>query len=106
MNHYTDIVMPIYILRVEIDSQGWIFYEPEEIFYNPTNETVNLIDRWLDYDLTEDKIKIELFRLKGGAIGHYLVNLKTKQYYYCGLYIKEFKEKLLDLGIGRRDPIG
>jgi len=101
----SNIVMPLYLLRVEKDTEGWIFYQAVKIFYNPDGREVNLKDRWLDYGLTKEKIKIELFRLNAGKNGQYLVNLKTKQYYYCGLSLEDFKEKLLDLGIGRRDPI-
>jgi len=101
-----DIAMPIHLLRVRKEPDGWIFYQLLEIFYNPTGRPVNLKDRWLDYGLTHEKIQIELFRIGRGQTGEYLVDLREKKYYYCGLEFKDLKKKLLELGVGRRDPIG
>ncbi len=104
MNAQNEIAMPIHLLRVRKEGHKWFFVQLREVFYNPTGKPVKLKDRWLNYGLTKDKIRIELFRLKAGRDGHYLVDMREKKYYYCGLEYSQFKAKLLDLGIGRREP--
>jgi hypothetical protein len=46
-----------------------------------------------------------LFRINGGKAGYYLANLRRKKFYYCGTEPAGIKGKILDLGIGREDPI-
>lgn len=75
------------------------------MFYNP-GETINVNDIEALYGLTEEQIIVELFRHYKGKLGFYLVNLRQQKYYYCGLTWGDAKAKLLDLGIGRADPMG
>lgn len=51
------------------------------------------------------KVAIELFRINGGKQGYYIANILDKKYYYCGTEWQDVKNKLLELGIGRHDPI-
>ncbi|MBN3993818.1 MAG: hypothetical protein HWQ36_25885 [Nostoc sp. NMS2] len=57
------------------------------------------------YGITRQQIAIELFRINGGKAGYYLANLRRKKFYYCGTEPAGVKGKILDLGIGREDPI-
>jgi hypothetical protein len=57
------------------------------------------------YGLTKSKIILECVRTTQGKLGYYLINLKDKQFYYCGVSIESVEEKLLDLGIGKIDPM-
>ncbi|MBW4508193.1 MAG: hypothetical protein KME64_17010 [Scytonematopsis contorta HA4267-MV1] len=50
---------------------------------------------------SKSAVVTELFRIKGGKLGHYLVNLAERKYYYCGETWEDVKAKFLDLGIGR-----
>lgn len=56
------------------------------------------------FGTTKNKVVIELFRINGGKIGYYLVNLREKKYYYCGQDWASVKAKLRELGIGRDEP--
>jgi len=100
-----NLAIPIHLLLVLKKPHCWTFYEPTEIFYNPTGEPVNLVDIWLDYGKTEEKIKIELFRLKAGKLGFYLADLRNDRYYYCGDRLKDVEQTLIDIGIRQKDPL-
>ena len=47
----------------------------------------------------------ELLKINGGQEGLYLVDLMNKNYYYCGLTTQHVRAKLIELGIGREEPI-
>ena len=47
--------------------------------------------------LTKSEVITQLFRINGGRLGYYLVNLKDKNYYYCGLLFESVSEKLLEI---------
>lgn len=98
------IVLPIYYQIVQKSGKNWTFKQSGEVFYNPAGKKVCLSDREKVYNLTKQKIAIELFRLKAGRDGYYLANLRDKKYYYCGTEWEDLKNTLISLGIGREDP--
>lgn len=58
------------------------------------------------YNISPQQVAIELFRINGGKSGYYLVDLRCqKKYYYCGNKPESVKLKLIELGIGRIDPM-
>ena len=98
------IVFPIYFQIVKKSGKDWIFKQSGKVFYNPLGQKVCLSDREKSFNLTKEKIALELFRLKAGRDGYYLANLKDKRYYYCGTEWEDVKTQLRSLGIGREDP--
>lgn len=54
-----------------------------------------------DYGLNIEQLISELFKIRVGSEGYYIVNLRDKEYYYCGLTLKDVRTKLLELGVGR-----
>ena len=98
------LVYPAHFLTVEHKGKSWVF-SYGSVFYRGENSSMELTHREQKYGLTKEKIAIELFRIAGGKEGYYLVNLKDKQYYYCGLTLEDVKNTLQNLGIGRADPV-
>ncbi|MBR8835400.1 MAG: hypothetical protein DSM106950_15590 [Stigonema ocellatum SAG 48.90 = DSM 106950] len=99
------IVSPVYYRIYDRVGTKWFAVEPSGIFYNPTDTSASLTHIVEQYGLKESKIIIELFRINGGRPGYYLANLRDKKYYYCGSNCEDVKKKLLELGIGRADPM-
>lgn len=89
------LVYPIYYYVVERDAQvgAWKFKKGES-FYNPSEKDINYEEKERYFGLTKPKIATELFRINGGKSGWYLVNMRDRQYYYCGLTRESVKEKL------------
>lgn len=100
----TNLYYPFYIQVVERKVNGW-FQSQNEICFNPNNRKVDLLNAEKTYGLTKTEIVTELFRRYQGKLGYYLVHLPRREYHYCGLTSQDIKEKLLDLGITRRDPM-
>jgi hypothetical protein len=100
----TRIVYPAYYQIVRRIENVWEFRHGK-IFYSPGSQSIDTASRELEYGLTKPKIAIELFRINGGRAGYYLVNLKDRSYYYCGLTLEDVKNTLQQLGIGRKDPL-
>jgi hypothetical protein len=65
---------------------------------------VDFDDFKLLYGISKQQVAVELFRINGGKAGYYLVNLRSKKYYYCGSDPTSVKTKLKLLGIGCDDP--
>ncbi len=84
-----------------------IFFYKSEVVYNSTGANIPLepSDVSTKYGLSKHKVMIELFRIRGGKISYYLADLRDKKYYYCGEAEGSVKDKLLELGIGRVDPM-
>lgn len=95
------IVYPSYFRIFECKVGRW-FIKNTESFVN--NSTINHEDIKALYNITEKQVVIELFRINGGKAGYYLANLRNKKYYYC-VDRSGVREKLIELGIGRKDPI-
>jgi hypothetical protein len=99
-----DICIPGY-LRVFHHDQGRWQHLMGESFYNPPGEPPDLEFATRKYDISREKLVIELFRVNGGKSGYYLADLRrNKKYYYCGDKSEDVKQKLLEMGIGRVDP--
>ena len=96
------IIHPFHFQIIQRSGTTW-YFKGGIPFYNSTNKP--LLDRERLFGITKNKIVISLFRINGGKPGYYLANLKDKNYYYCGADWSDVKKKLLDLGIGRADPL-
>jgi hypothetical protein len=81
-------------------SDGWTGLKTKRVIYNNSNQSMQLDRVAEQFGLTDRKVVIELFRQYLGKEGYYLVNLRDRQYYYCGLSIDDVKNQLSDLGIG------
>ncbi len=92
------------IIRREVrDSRlGWAFERPS-LFYNllpiPAPDLQSL-DMEKAFGLTKAEVVTEIFKINGGKLGFYLVNLPDRKYYYCGTTTNDLKSKLAELGIG------
>lgn len=102
----SSIIHPLHYLVVEKKGSAWHFKIGDRVFYNPRNVPMPSLDERLrQFGLTIPKIAIELFRIEAGKGGYYLANLRSKQYYYCGLDWQDVRTTLQQLGIGRPDPL-
>ncbi|WP_013323922.1 hypothetical protein [Gloeothece verrucosa] len=101
----TSLTHPLDYLIVRREGATWYFKPGTRIFYNPQNVPVSLAleDRLHRFGLQPTQIMIELFRLNGGKPGYYLVNLRQKHYYYCGLTWNDIKSTFNNLGIGAKE---
>ena len=95
------IIYPSYFRIFECRYGRWFVKNPEAFVIT---STTNHADINLLYGITEKQIVIELFRINGGKSGYYLTNIRDKKYYYC-VDRNGVKSKLLELGIGRIDPL-
>lgn len=104
----TSLVHPLHYLIVQRRGTTWYFKSGGSVFYNPRNVPVSLEleDILHRFSLTMGAIAIELFRLRGGKAGYYLVNLRAKHYYFCGAEWDDVKRTLQAVGIGRSNPMG
>ena len=98
------IIYPQYFYLVERVPGGWDFIWNRKLFYTPEGKRIEPKNREKLYGLNKQQITIELFRINGGSLGYYLANMRDRTYYYCGRERESIKEKLLELGIGRRKP--
>lgn len=99
----TKIIHPAYYQIVRRTEDAW-YFRHGKIFYNSSGNSIDTANREKDYGLTKSKIVVELFRINGGRLGYYLVNLREQKYYYCGLTLEDVKIILQQLGIGRSEP--
>lgn len=97
----TTIIYPSYFRIFECRNGRW-FIKNLEAFVTTT--TTNHEDIKALYGITEGQIVVELFRINAGKSGYYLANIQDKKYYYC-VDRDGVKKKLLELGIGREDPM-
>ncbi len=102
----TKLVHPLHYLIVKREGVTWCFKPGGNVFHNPQNVpmSLHLDDRLQRFGLTVSTLMVELFRLNGGSPGYYLVNLRDKNYYYCGVSWDDIKGVFLSLGVGRKDP--
>lgn len=98
------LIHPAYFQIVKREGGAW-YFRHGRIFYRGGDAFVDTENREEQYGLTKQKVAIELFRINAGRAGYYLVNLKNKQYHYCGLNLDDVKTVLQELGIGRADPV-
>ncbi len=95
------IFTPGYIQVISREPDGWFQSKPEQVF-NLTNREFDSLNKEKYFGLTKTQILTELFRRYQGKLGYYLVNLAEREYYYCGLTVKDIQEKLYELGINQR----
>jgi len=99
----TTVLVPDYYRVLECRSGEWFLKKTKVLLRNLPID-VDFDDFELLYGISREKVAVELFRINGGRDGYYLVNLRKKQYYYCGTEADEVKTKLRSLGIGRDEP--
>lgn len=99
------LVFPYYYRVYERKRTRWFVRDATRVFYNSTNQPLDLQNVEQQFGLAVEQVVIELFRINGGKSGYYLANLQDKKYYYCGQGWEDIKHKLLELGIGRKDPM-
>ena len=105
LNSDTTIAHPVYYRIIERRGNGWAFKEGEP-FINLFNEPMlALHDLFAAFDTSMKKVALELFRINGGLQGYYIADILDKKYYYCGREWSDVKAKLLELGIGKPDPM-
>jgi len=95
------IIYPSHFRIFESRAGRW-FIKNLDVFTTTTK--INHDDINTIYGITEKQVVIELFRINGGKSGYYLANVRDKKYYYC-VDRNGVKNKLLELGIGRVDPM-
>ncbi|RUS94951.1 hypothetical protein DSM106972_092020 [Dulcicalothrix desertica PCC 7102] len=98
----TTVVLPDYIRIIEHKPSGWLFKAMKPF---STYKNVDINNFELLYGINKQQILIELFRTSGGKLGYYIADLRRKKYYYCGAEAEMVKQKLLEIGIGRVDPM-
>ncbi|RUS92363.1 hypothetical protein DSM106972_099370 [Dulcicalothrix desertica PCC 7102] len=98
----TTVILPDYIRIIERKESGWLFKSMKPF---STYLKVDINDFELLYGINKQQILVELFRISGGKLGFYIADLRHKQYYFCGLEAMNVKQKLLEIGIGRVDPM-
>jgi hypothetical protein len=95
------IIYPSYFRIFECRNGRWFIKDTEPFL---ATSATNHNDINALYGITEKQIVIELFRINGGKAGYYLANIRDKKYYYC-VDRDGTKKQLLELGIGRTDPL-
>ncbi|MBD2775768.1 hypothetical protein [Iningainema tapete] len=99
------IVAPVYYRVVRRCGTQWHFVKGES-FYNPLNlPSMSLDDLFTSFGMSMREAASQLGKINGGKEGFYLVDIMHKHYYYCGTLPTGVKDKLIELGIGRREPI-
>jgi hypothetical protein len=96
------IIYPAYFRIFIRKPDGWAI-DGIRLFYNHSGREYNFDDAWVRYGVNKKSLVIELFRQYGGKLGYYLVNLRDKKYYYCGLTDEDIQNTLYSIGIGRKE---
>ncbi len=96
------MIFPDYFRVLERVPDGWNLLRTK-VFCSLNNRQYNPSDAWIKHGITKQKLVVELFRKFHGKLGFYLVNLKDKKYYYCGLTKKDIQNTLYAIGVGRKD---
>jgi hypothetical protein len=102
----TIIANPVYYRIIQRRGNGWAFKEGEPFINLFNMPLLSQPDLFTAFGTSMKKVAIELFRINGGKQGYYIADIKDNKYYYCGSEWKDVKLKLIELGIGRPDPIG
>jgi hypothetical protein len=101
------IIYPDYICIVEKTGSDWRIKQPQKVFWRAEDSNIpkKRENREETYGLNYKEMLLSLFRQYLGKIGFYIVNMRDREYYYCGLTQQNIQEKLFDLGITKRDPM-
>ena len=97
-------VVPPYIQIYQREGVKWFIYEGGEPFYNPTSTPMDTEHVARQFNMTDEQVVIQLFRINGGKPGFYLANLCNRKYYYCGNESNDIRHTLRSQGIGRPEP--
>jgi len=99
------IVRPVYYRIIERRGKIWAFKEGSPFINLFNTPDLDMEDLFSLFDTSMEKIAAELRRINGGLQGYYIADILDKKYYYCGPEWSDVKLKLLELGIGRSDPM-
>ncbi len=101
----TSVVMPVYYQVALRQGTQWAFIHGET-FYNHFNlPQFSISDTFIGFGTSMTKVAREFFKINGGKEGYYLANILDKKYCYCGEFPQDVKNKLIELGIGKSDPL-
>lgn len=92
------IFTPGYIQVIERTQTGWFQSQPKQVI-NFSDRSFDSLNKEKYYGLTKTQILTELFKRYQGKLGYYLVNLSDREFYYCGLTVKDIQDKLFELRI-------
>jgi hypothetical protein len=97
----TSLIYPGYFTIVQHNPPKWVF-SGSKVFYNPHKDynPPTSKEKEAYYGTSKHEVILNLFCQYLGKQGYYLVNLRDRQYYYCGLTLDDVKETLSNLGIG------
>lgn len=98
------IMTPHHYKIYEWQGTKWFTLNAERVFYNGTNQPLDLQNVEREFGLFDEQIVIELFRVNGSKPVFYLGNLRSRKFYYCGLKWEDIKTTIIQLGIGRAEP--
>ncbi len=99
------IIYPDYICILEKTPTDWRIKEPTKVFWRSPDSKIpfRTTKREEFYGLTTKDLIFPLFRKYLGKLGFYLVNMREREYYYCGQTWQDVQEKLWEIGITRRE---
>ncbi len=97
------IIYPDYICIIEKTPNEWRIKQPKKLFWRSPKATIPAYreKREEAYGLTTKDLILPLFKKFLGKLGFYLVNMREREYYYCGLTWQDVQQKLWDIGITR-----
>ncbi len=105
MSTSNTIVYPVHYRLVVRRLDTWHFTKGD-VFVNLFNVPILAQkDLFAVFGITIKEVASELRRINGGKQGFYIADILDKKYYYCGAEWSDVKAKLLELGIGRSDPM-
>ncbi|MBR8839974.1 MAG: hypothetical protein DSM106950_39745 [Stigonema ocellatum SAG 48.90 = DSM 106950] len=105
MSKLGTIVYLVYYRIIERRDSTWYFTKGEP-FVNLFNAPwLSQSDLFATFGISMKQAANELRQINGGKLGFYIADIKEQKYYYCGSEWSDVKAKLLELGIGRPDPM-
>jgi hypothetical protein len=60
---------------------------------------------FLGFGTSMTKIAREFSKINSAKEGYYLANILDKKYYYCGHLPQDVRNKLIELGVSKKDLI-
>jgi hypothetical protein len=99
------VTYPDYIRIAERKIGGWSIKKGKLIYRRLPLASADMEDTKLMYGVSSEEMVLELFRVNGGKAGYYIADLRNKAYYYSGERWKDVKKQLIEMGIGRHDPM-
>ena len=96
------LIVPDYYRIIECCEGRW-FFKAVKPFHTLLPITIDYEDTELLYGISKQQVINQAAQFRSGEEGFYLVNMRRKRYYYCGLEADSVKVMLLSLGVGRSD---